>query len=52
MQDTWVLSLGGEDPLVRKWQPTRLFLPGEFHGQRSLVGTVRGVAKDWTGLNN
>ena len=22
----------------RKWQPTRVFLPGESHGQRSLVG--------------
>jgi len=22
----------------KKWQPTPLFLPGEFHGQRSLAG--------------
>ena len=22
----------------RKWQPTPVFLPGEFHGQRSLKG--------------
>ena len=22
----------------RKWQPTRVFLPGKFHGQRSLAG--------------
>ena len=22
----------------RAWQPTLVFLPGEFHGQRSLVG--------------
>ena len=22
----------------RKWQPTSVFLPGEFHEQRSLVG--------------
>ena len=22
----------------RKWQPTPVFLPGEFHGQGSLVG--------------
>ena len=22
----------------RKWQPTPVFLPGEFHGQRSLAG--------------
>ena len=34
----------GFDPWVRKilwrrkWQPTPVFLPGEFHGQRSLVG--------------
>ena len=23
---------------VRKWQPTPIFLPRKFHGQRSLVG--------------
>ena len=23
---------------TRKWQPTPVFLPGEYHGQRSLVG--------------
>ena len=37
MQKTWVQSLGQEDPWNRKWQPTPLFLPGKFHGQRSLV---------------
>ena len=26
------------DPWRRKWQPTPVFLPGKFHGQRSLVG--------------
>ena len=31
-------SLGGKIPWRRKWQPTLVFLPGEFHGQRSLVG--------------
>ena len=25
-------------PWRRKWQPTSVFLPGKFHGQRSLVG--------------
>ena len=25
-------------PWGRKWQPTLVFLPGESHGQRSLVG--------------
>ena len=37
VQETLVLSLGQEDPLRREWQPTPIFLPGEFHGQRSLV---------------
>ena len=31
-------SLGWEDPWRRKWQPTPVFLLGESHGQRSLVG--------------
>ena len=36
---------------MRKWQPTPVFLPGEFHGQRSLQATVHGVAKSWTWLS-
>ena len=24
--------------MSRKWQPTPVFLPGKFHGQRSLTG--------------
>ena len=28
----------GKIPQRRKWQPTPIFLPGKFHGQRSLVG--------------
>ena len=39
MKETQGLSLGREDPLERReWQPTPVFLPGEFHGQRSLAG--------------
>ena len=38
MQETWIRSLGWEAPLEKKWQPTPVFLPGEFHGWRSLVG--------------
>ena len=38
MQKTWVSSLGLEDPLEKGMVPTPVFLPGEFHGQRSLVG--------------
>ena len=28
----------GKIPCRRKWQPTLVFLPGEFHGQGSLAG--------------
>ena len=28
----------GKSPWRREWLPTLAFLPGEFHGQRSLVG--------------
>ena len=31
--DPWV----GKIPWRREWQPTLVFLPGEFQGQRSLV---------------
>ena len=46
------------DPLVRKipwkraWQPTPVFLPGEFHGQRSLGAIVSGIANSWTQLSD
>ena len=32
--DPWV----GKIPWRREWLPTSLFLPGGFHGQRSLTG--------------
>ena len=38
MQETRVQSLGWEDSLEKEWRPTPVFLPGEFHGQRSLAG--------------
>ena len=28
----------GKNPCRREWQPTPVFLPGKFQGQRSLVG--------------
>ena len=37
MQQTWVRSLGWEDPL-EKAMATLVLLPGKFHGRRSLVG--------------
>ena len=38
MQEARVQSLGQEDPLEMEWLPTPGFSPGEYHGQRSLVG--------------
>ena len=38
MFDPWV----GKIPWRREWLPTPVFLPGEFHGQRSLVGYSPG----------
>ena len=43
MQETWVSSLGREDPLEEGMQPTPLFWAGESHGQRSLVGYIRSM---------
>ena len=38
MQETWVRSLGWEDPLEKEMATTPVLLPGEFHGQKSLMG--------------
>ena len=43
-REMWVRKI----PWRRKWQPTAVFLPGKFHGQRSLVATVHAVAKSRT----
>ena len=43
MQETWVGSAGRSKkkiPWRREWQPTPVFLPGEFHGQRSLADSL------------
>ena len=43
----------GFDPCVReipwskKWQPTPVFLPGKFPGQRSLVGYSPWGSREW-----
>ena len=47
MQETlsvnpWV----GKIPWSREWQPTPVFLPGESHGRRSLVGYSPGGFKE------
>ena len=38
VQETLVPSLVGNILWRRKWQPAPIFLPGKFHGQRSLAG--------------
>ena len=40
--DPWV----GKIRWSRKWQPTPVFLPGKFHGQRSLAGYSSWGCKD------
>ena len=37
--ETWVRSLGWEDPLEKGKTTHSSILPGEFHGQRSLIGS-------------
>ena len=38
MQETWVQSLGWEDPLEEEMATTPVFLLGKSHGWRSLAG--------------
>ena len=38
IRDVGLIPGSGKSPGGRKWQPIPVFLPGEFHGQRSLVG--------------
>ena len=47
MWETRVQSLGRKYPLEEKWQPTPVLLPGEFYGQRSLVGYSPWGRKKW-----
>ena len=46
MQDTGVQSLDWEDPLKKGMQCAPVFLPGQFHGQRSLAGYSSWGHKD------
>jgi len=41
VSNPWV----GKIPQKREWVSTPVFLPGEFHGQRSLQATDYGLAK-------
>ena len=42
MRVTWVQSLGREHPLEKGMATHSSILPGEVHGQRSLVGYSTG----------
>ena len=44
--NSWVRKISWR----RAWQPTPVFLPGEFHGQRNMAGTVHRVEKSQTQL--
>ena len=46
--DVGSLPGSGRSPWRREWQPTPVFLPGEPHGQRSLVGYSPWGHKDRT----
>ena len=51
MRETWVQSLGWEDPLEEGTPTTPVFLPGESHGlqpARLLSPLGRRVRQDWT----
>ena len=52
VQKTLLRSWVRKIPWRREWQSTSVFLPGEFCGQRSLVGTAHGVAKSQTRLSD
>ena len=46
MQEMWVQSLGGDNPLEKEMATTPVFLPEKFHGQRSLVGYSPWACKE------
>ena len=44
--DMGLIPRSGRFPWRRKWQPTPVFLPGDSHGWRSLVGYSPGGRKE------
>jgi len=47
MWETWVWSLGWEDPLEHKALPTPVFWPGEFHGLYSPRSHKESDMTEW-----
>ena len=52
MRETWVRSLGWEDPLERERLPTPVFWPGEFHGLYSPWGQEESDMTERLSLHN
>jgi len=52
MQEIWVRSLGQQDPLEEEMTILPVFLPGNSHEQRSLVGYCSWGHKSWTQLSD
>ena len=46
MQETWAWFLVEKIPWTRKWQPTLVFLPRKFNGQKSLACYSPWVRKE------
>ena len=44
VRETWVQSLGQEDPLEKGMASHSSILPGGFHGQRNLAGYLAGYS--------
>ena len=47
MPETWVWSLGWEDPWRREWLPTPVFWPGEYHGLYTPWGRKESDMTEW-----
>ena len=48
VQETWVQSLGQEDPLEKETATHSVFLSGKFYGQRSPIGYSPWGGENWT----
>ena len=51
IRETWVWSLGWEDPL-EKGLPTPVFWPGEFHGLYNPQGPKESDTTEWLSLSS
>ena len=50
--ETWIWSLGWEDPLKKEMATQSSILAGESDGQGEWQATVHGVTKSWTRLSD